>query len=231
MKTLYEKLEVSENASDEIIEKAYKVLAKKYHPDLQAPEDKKIAESKMKEINDAYDVLSNSEKRKAYDDELKIKREEKRRQQEYSNTNDLYYQNVNSYDTNMQSESKTNMQNGYNKVDDMKRRRYEEQLRKEEEKMRKQMQENIQQEYQNAYYNYLRSLGYRIKERWTWRKTKELFISLIIIVVIFAILWVLPPTRQMMIDFYESNYIVKVLVDVVVGTIVAIFNGIKSLFM
>ena len=33
--TLYELLEVSENASEEIIEKAYKVLAKKYHPDLQ----------------------------------------------------------------------------------------------------------------------------------------------------------------------------------------------------
>lgn len=33
--TLYEVLEVSENASTEIIEKAYKVLAKKYHPDLQ----------------------------------------------------------------------------------------------------------------------------------------------------------------------------------------------------
>lgn len=33
--TLYEVLEVSENASKEIIEKAYKVLAKKYHPDLQ----------------------------------------------------------------------------------------------------------------------------------------------------------------------------------------------------
>ena len=36
-KTLYEVLEVSENASAEIIEKAYKVLAKKYHPDLQSP--------------------------------------------------------------------------------------------------------------------------------------------------------------------------------------------------
>ena len=41
MKTLYEILEVSETASDEIIEKAYKVLAKKYHPDLQQNGDKK----------------------------------------------------------------------------------------------------------------------------------------------------------------------------------------------
>lgn len=44
MKTLYEILEVSENASKEIVEKAYKVLAKKYHPDLQAEGDKQEAE-------------------------------------------------------------------------------------------------------------------------------------------------------------------------------------------
>lgn len=223
MKTLYEKLEVSENASDEIIEKAYKVLAKKYHPDLQAPENKKTAESKMKEINEAYDILSNSEKRKAYDDELKTKREEERRQQEYSNTN-------NSYNTNMKSEPKTNMQNGYNKVDDMKRRRQEEELRKEEARMRKQMEENLQQEYQNAYYDYLRSLGYRIKEKWTWKKTKELLIAIIIFVGILVILWFLPPTRQMMVDFYENNHIVKILVDVIGGIILAIFNGIKNFF-
>lgn len=44
MKTLYEILEVSETASKEIIEKAYKVLAKKYHPDLQPQEQKENAE-------------------------------------------------------------------------------------------------------------------------------------------------------------------------------------------
>ena len=50
MKTLYEILEVSESASKEIIEKAYKVLAKKYHPDLQTEQDKPGAEKKMKEL-------------------------------------------------------------------------------------------------------------------------------------------------------------------------------------
>ena len=44
-KTLYEILEVSENASGEIIEKAYKTLAKKYHPDLQEEANKKQAEA------------------------------------------------------------------------------------------------------------------------------------------------------------------------------------------
>ena len=43
MKNYYEILEVNENASKEVIDKAYKVLAKKYHPDLQEEKNKKAA--------------------------------------------------------------------------------------------------------------------------------------------------------------------------------------------
>ena len=63
----YEILEVNKNASPEIIEKAYKTLVKKYHPDLQEDNMKKIYEEKIKKINEAYDILSNSEERKNYD--------------------------------------------------------------------------------------------------------------------------------------------------------------------
>ena len=52
----YEVLEVSENASKEVIEKAYKALAKKYHPDLNK-DNPKEAESKMKQLNEAYEEL------------------------------------------------------------------------------------------------------------------------------------------------------------------------------
>ena len=70
MKNFYEILEVSENASQEVIEKAYKTLAKKYHPDIQ-PTDKLFwAESKLKELNEAYEILSNISSREKYD--LKI---------------------------------------------------------------------------------------------------------------------------------------------------------------
>ena len=93
MITLYEILEVSENASIEVIEKAYKVLAKKYHPDLQqTASDKKEAEEKMKKINDAYSILSNEQKRKSYDIELANKRmlENKKNVIENINTRILY---------------------------------------------------------------------------------------------------------------------------------------------
>ena len=61
----YEVLGVQRGASDDEIKKAYRVLAKKYHPDMN-PGDKE-AEAKFKEANEAYAVLSDSEKRAKYD--------------------------------------------------------------------------------------------------------------------------------------------------------------------
>ena len=77
MKNYYEILQVNENASQEIIEKAYKVLAKKYHPDFQNDIKKKeLSEDKLKQINEAYDILSDSFLRGQYDAELQRQKEE-----------------------------------------------------------------------------------------------------------------------------------------------------------
>ena len=61
----YETLGVPKTATEDEIRTAFRKLARKHHPDVA--KDKKVAEEKFKEINEAYEVLSDSEKRKKYD--------------------------------------------------------------------------------------------------------------------------------------------------------------------
>ena len=62
----YEVVGVNKSATDDELKKAYRKLAKKYHPDAN-PDNKKEAEAKFKEVNEAYEVLSDPQKRKMYD--------------------------------------------------------------------------------------------------------------------------------------------------------------------
>ena len=70
VKNYYEILEVDKKASPEVIEKAYKTLVKKYHPDLQDNQKQALYEEKMKEINEAYSVLTDDYKKTNYDEQL-----------------------------------------------------------------------------------------------------------------------------------------------------------------
>ena len=62
----YEVLGVSKTATDEELKKAFRKKAKQYHPDAN-PDNKEAAEVKFKEVNEAYEVLSDKQKRAMYD--------------------------------------------------------------------------------------------------------------------------------------------------------------------
>lgn len=66
MTNYYETLGVNKNASLEEIKKAYKTLAKKWHPDR----NNGLETDTFKKINEAYDILSDEKKRKEYDNEM-----------------------------------------------------------------------------------------------------------------------------------------------------------------
>lgn len=72
-KNYYDILGVEKNATQDDLKKSYRELSKKYHPDkyTNKPEsERKEAEEKFKEINEAYSILKDEQKRKEYDDEL-----------------------------------------------------------------------------------------------------------------------------------------------------------------
>src|SRR5436309_10536959 len=65
-KDYYAVLGVGRDASEEQLKKSFRNLARQYHPDVA--KDKKTAEEKFKEINEAYEVLGDPQKRKRYDE-------------------------------------------------------------------------------------------------------------------------------------------------------------------
>ena len=182
----YQLLEVDINASDEIIDKAYRTLVKKYHPDLQNENNKSIAEEKIKKINTAYDILSNAEKRKAYDENLKnttISEEQynilvtenmqlKRQLDDLKNRlstianyydtipkNNTTYNNINNYASNNNANNSTV---NYNKTN-----------------------------FVNTTYNQTKSNNYIKKESWFKGILKKLFKIFIVLFIIFIIMQVL----------------------------------------
>lgn len=227
-KNYYEILQVDKNASSDIIEKAYKTLAKKYHPDLQEEAYKKQSEEILKKINEAYETLSNSQKREQYNKLLE--------QQHFNNTiskenyNDILRENqilknklknrpTSSYNahSNINNSNKNYNYNHQNNI-------YKDNLKKQQEQLRyeQELQNARQRAYHDAYIQDLKNRGYKIKYSKLPKDYFKNFISLILtiitIIAIFAVLWILPFSHDFLYNLYNDNAILKVLIDGILGT-------------
>ena len=222
MNNYYEILEVSKNASKEVIEKAYRVLAKKYHPDLQKEENKAKAEQKMKLINEAYEILSDETRKKQYD----IKLEEELKLQMQEELNRINSQRVrNQQNSNYEKIQKNSNYNSYQNQDPLTKEEIRN-IRREDEKA----QRKYQEQSERIYRNYLRSLGYHVKEKWSLRKTIKLLEVIGVIIIICIVLWFFPPTHKILVETYENNKIIRIIIEVILKIILGLVQGIGELF-
>ena len=83
----------------------------------------------------------------------------------------------------------------------------------------------MEKQYNNAYYKYLKSLGYKVKFKWTWKQYLTLLIVIVVLIAIGLILWIIPPTHDWMLGLYNNNIFIKTVVNIFIG----IFNGIGKM--
>lgn len=208
MVNYYEVLEVSQNASKEVIDRAYKVLAKKYHPDLQQPNQRKSAEEKLKKINEAYEILSDELKRKQYDE--KLSRE------------------INIQNTKILDETKEDYDKVYKERESLKK-----QLQYERQHKNTINTTNVTNE--EIVRKIMRNLN--SKQRVVYDKQKSikdkvaLILTFGFILVIGFIFWKIPYTHNKLLKIYNENEAIKILTDIIVAIISALCKSITSIFI
>lgn len=193
-KNYYEILEVDKKASNEIIEKAYKTLAKKYHPDLQSNEIQKEYEEKMKLINEAYSVLTDDYKKNTYDEQLQNNIVSIDDYKKVLQENAALKQEIQRLTGEQTQQTYNNMQ-------------YQEQVNRA-----------VNQAYQDAYVQDMKNRGYKIKYKHTFKQYRNLIISIAVVILIFILIWQIPFVKKFFVGIYEENIVIKSIVDIFINT-------------
>lgn len=208
----YEVLQVSKNASQEIIEKAYKTLVKKYHPDLQVDNKKIEFEEKIKKINEAYEVLSDSEKRKNYDlimkkNDISINDYNNLIDENNNLKNEINYlkNNYNYTHNTTQNDNNTAINNNYNENSNL------------DDEINRKIDNAVNRAYYDAYIQDLKNRGYKIKYKKTFKDFVALIMTILVIILIFIILWHIPFTRNYFINLYNENSALQFIVNLFFG--------------
>lgn len=217
-KNYYDILQVNQNASPEIIEKAYKTLAKKYHPDLQPEENKKQAEEILKDINEAYKILSNPISKANYDNSLKENYISEEDYENLYNQNEVLKNKLNNIyqkEKNINNINSENINYPKNNINDN--------LKKQEEFFAKQQAENLKYQeelqrarekaYHDAYIQDLKNRGYKIKYKKTFKDYLKGFITIFIVIIVLIALWHIPFIHNFFMNLYNENELLHYIVD------------------
>ena len=231
-KNYYEILEVDRNASPEIIEKAYKTLAKKYHPDLQDDIHKREAEETFKIINEAYQTLSNPELRALYDQKIEDtvvsqdKYDEMYQQnqvlknklndlQQHMHNENISSKNPNHFNNNTNTTYNSVQNNAQNFNQNSQAEQYKRNLEYEQ-----QVNQARQQAYRDAYIQDLKNRGYKIRYKKSFSDYVKSFIALVIVILILFIVFQLPFVKNYFIELYNTNSVFRVIGNIFIN----IFN-------
>lgn len=218
-KNYYDILQINKNATPEILEKAYKTLVRMYHPDLQEGANKQEYEEKLKLINEAYETLSNEQKRKQYDLELEqieqMKRQQENVENSYSNFNNSYNPNV----SNNQYQNPNNYNNNYdiNEKVEQARIQNEKQRIYEEEEYNRQVNEAINKAYHDAYIQDLKSRGYKIRYKKTIKDYIKNFAIFILTIFILYLILKLPFVKNYFINLYNENDVIHFIANIFIN--------------
>lgn len=214
MKNYYEILEVDKNASQEVIEKAYKALAKKYHPDLQQGIKKQEYAEKMKKINEAYDVLSDRFKREQYNQELQSEQEKKQaiskeEQERIIQENYALKQQLNKIGNNRNNYNNQPMDEG--SIINMSR------------VLEQQIKTAQRQAYHDAYIQDMKNRGYKIRYKHDLKYYLKLLLVIAIIIFVLFLIYQIPVVKNFFGNLYRENILFKAIVDIFKNTFSATF--------
>ena len=199
-KNYYEILEVDKNASKEIIDKAYKTLAKRYHPDLQTQEGKEQKEELMKKVNEAYDVLSDENKRTAYNQQLASQNVSMDEYQKILLENELLKQQLETARQNIQN-NRVHQQNTYSN-----------EQRNTTPNVGQQTNFTANQPYQNPYVQTRRQ--YRTRRRLTFKQLIKIIGVIVGVILLCALIYGIPLVKDYFNNMYEENIFFKALVTI-----------------
>ena len=215
-KDYYKLLEIDRNASPEIIEKAYKTLAKKYHPDLQDELNKKKSEEIFKQINEAYQTLSDPISKANYDQTLANNDISQDKYDEMYKQNQILKNKLNDLQSKQYSQPTNTEYNEQHYTPDLdtKNENYSRDLEYEQ-----QLNEAKQKAYYDAYIQDLKNRGYKIRYKKTFKDYVKNLISICIVFFLLFIFFHTPFAKKLLENLYNNNIVP-----------ISITNALKTLF-